>query len=582
MLLVGDLLQLPPVLAKQIFSVPNNVHHKALYNSSQNLWNAFEVVHLKVNKRQGEGDWNDVLNRYRKGEQTADDNKLLETRRTKHFKNKSLEDAIHVYFKNADVSEYNKNKLSKIDSELITIHADIFDIPGYTSKTSDWGTIESTKFMKHLDIKKDARVMLIHNIKDEISDGLVNGAVGTATDFIFKDVNGQNKIIGVLVNFDDPTIGQYRIKKYKNMSELKKAQNENSLPVFKKDGIVDYSPTSLGKSKKKHGAKCTLIQVPLVLAWASTGHKMQGKTVKKGTDMVCHGSDSTYFPPALGYVMISRCQDFDNLYLEEDFDLNKIRPNQHALKQNAVLEKNCIAQKFKKKTFDIFYVNLRNNKYSNFCDVLLDPCSIQAEVVCLSETWWKPNSEPKWAGRTGYHSSVGNGKGVSVFSKYNLYFFRRIQSIDYQIISLQLKKDIQLTLVYLSSGACKQSVVESLKSIHKPELFQMVIGDFNFSSEDENVIVDYLKHELRLTQAVDGPTHEKGRGIDHIYLQDPYLYCVAKICQRFNYYSDHMSFNIQFMFDDDITDSVDDRDDTILENDNLKGVSETTNNLPKE
>ena len=48
-LLVGDLLQLPPVKARPIFSKPMSDQNVSLWNSDQNLWESFDVMTLTSN-----------------------------------------------------------------------------------------------------------------------------------------------------------------------------------------------------------------------------------------------------------------------------------------------------------------------------------------------------------------------------------------------------------------------------------------------------------------------------------------------------------------------------------------------------
>ena len=42
-ILVGDILQLPPIRGNPIFLSPKNDQNYALWNSDSNLWNNFEV-----------------------------------------------------------------------------------------------------------------------------------------------------------------------------------------------------------------------------------------------------------------------------------------------------------------------------------------------------------------------------------------------------------------------------------------------------------------------------------------------------------------------------------------------------------
>ena len=89
LMLVGDLLQLPPVKASAIFKRPKSDKNKIIHDMTDangknigNLWDNFQVVVLKTNFRQGNGNpWTELLNRVRKGEATAEDIKVLESRK---------------------------------------------------------------------------------------------------------------------------------------------------------------------------------------------------------------------------------------------------------------------------------------------------------------------------------------------------------------------------------------------------------------------------------------------------------------------------------------------------------------------
>ena len=80
-LLVGDIMQLGPVRATPIYREPKSFDSRAMFNSPELiLWNNCESILLETNFRQGEGTWNQMLNRIRVGEQTSEDLKILESR----------------------------------------------------------------------------------------------------------------------------------------------------------------------------------------------------------------------------------------------------------------------------------------------------------------------------------------------------------------------------------------------------------------------------------------------------------------------------------------------------------------------
>ena len=58
------------------------------------------------------------------------------------------------------------------------------------------------------------------------------------------------------------------------------------------------------------------------VAFAVTGHKIQGQTVKKPQKVIV--DLRSVFQPAMAYVMMSRVESIDQLYILEKFNESKI------------------------------------------------------------------------------------------------------------------------------------------------------------------------------------------------------------------------------------------------------------------
>ena len=113
---------------------------------------------------------------------------------------------------------------------------------------------------------------------------------------------------------------------------------------------------------------------------------------------------------------------------------------------------------------------------------------------------------------------------------------------------MQLKKEnkYQIFIIYISKDAILSVIADELEGMRLEELDTIVLGDFNYNacSTKNNVLANYLSKTLLLNQIVSGPTYIFGPNtIDQIHVPHN---LVDKITQlsRFNYYSDHMSFNI--------------------------------------
>ena len=131
-----------------------------------------------------------------------------------------------------------------------------------TVKVTPAGTIEDTAFLDKLEVKEQARVMLIHNVNT--SDGLTNGAQGT----IVKILTDDSKVRYILVKFDNKKVGRLQRQKFKFLSS--KCDLTEVTPVER----ISFSYT-LGDTSKNHAARATVLQFPLRLCWALTAHKVR-------------------------------------------------------------------------------------------------------------------------------------------------------------------------------------------------------------------------------------------------------------------------------------------------------------------
>ena len=186
-LLVGDLLQIPPVKSgKKVFEEPSNPENYCLFNSSDNLWESCQTVTLLVNQRQGVSEWTNTLNRIRMGEQNEEDEDLLNTRRLSNFKNAKINfnDATYAFYSNDEVLAHNNKMLNELRGNLVSAMAEIQGYPKGVEPPIKHGKVADSTFFKKLELKKGAKAMLNYNIK--IIDNLVNGVGCKIVDFVYK------------------------------------------------------------------------------------------------------------------------------------------------------------------------------------------------------------------------------------------------------------------------------------------------------------------------------------------------------------------------------------------------------------
>ena len=528
-LLVGDLLQLRPVKARYIFEKPKNPKFHPLYQVDS-LWRQFKPIILKTNFRQGEGsDFNSILNRARFGEMTPEDLEKLESCRLNPKKHrKIIAEAFHVFWTNEETELMNLKKLNQLPTPIEVIKANIIAPKGYTAVIKKHGTVDDTQFRKILKLGIDARVMLTFNVN--IGDSLINGSIGTVVDFV--KTNGA--ITAVMVVFDDEESG---IAQREANRHLKNDKYPNATPIFKTS--LEYLARNR-KSGSVHGCRIKITQFALKLAWASTCHKIQGVTMKKGQNLIAHGHEN--IPPAMQYVMMGRVSNIENLYISENFDLKKVRPQKKALAEQIILD-----EMFSKTTitkYDIFFVNIRSLRHHQR-DLLGDLNAQNSNLLCLSETWIYPDDEEEadWIdipNKNKTLSCVGRGKGCCVYYDNDqcLRNINKFISQKFQIISGIYKNCAQIFVLYISKGADFDLIVNTMKNMMIPGP-KIVIGDFNYESTKHNALTLFLNSK-GLIQIVNRPTHIEGGIIDHCYVEKNMMNAI-KIDYIYPYYSDHIS-----------------------------------------
>ena len=261
-ILLGDILQLRPVLGRLICEMPKCETYHLSYLTDP-LWDKFKSIILVKNHRQGEdGLYASILNRMREEKMTENDIKVLETRVRPLGHSDIPLDATFVSCTNAEVNRINEDMLALIDSPVYVLEAivksDTLRIVRTLTERS--GAIRNTPLQKVLKIKIGAKVMLTHNI--DTCDSLTNGSFG---EIVGLEFSKSRKISRILVHFNDENCGKERRKNYKELQSKYPGKNVVPIEMIEFPYCVSKKPTIISRSS-------TVMQFPLKLAFAATAH----------------------------------------------------------------------------------------------------------------------------------------------------------------------------------------------------------------------------------------------------------------------------------------------------------------------
>lgn len=272
LIFIGDLYQLPPIVTykeKEIFS--EMYPSPYFFDSKAFKETQFVLIELDKIYRQTEKDFVEILNAVRN--KSVDDRLLskLNSNVNFHFESDPNEGYIELVTINAKAQEINYKRLKDLDG-------DMFSYEGVISGEFDDRSYPAPHI---LDLKIGAQVMLTNN---DPSGRWFNGSVGIIQKISYTA--DENNIFVKLENNQVVEIEQNKWEMYKFSFDRESQRIQSEVAG-------------------------SFTQYPLMLSWAVTIHKSQGKTFNKvivdmGTGAFAHGQT---------YVALSRCTTLSGLVL---------------------------------------------------------------------------------------------------------------------------------------------------------------------------------------------------------------------------------------------------------------------------
>ncbi len=269
LVLAGDFLQLPPVGDFCVLGCDSWMDAK------------FETVTFRTGYRYPSTSFFRMLKRIRKGRQTEKDIARLQARVDAFRNGEHLDLAIQptvIHPTKKSVNSVNGSELAKLPGkQRVFLAKDSFPVECPPAARNAIRESFDKNIPQRLVLKANAQVMLTFNVS--VEDGLVNGSRGVVEGF---------SNAGVVVRF--------------------------------RNGTTTIDPVSWEEAGE-HAA--TREQIPLILAYSCTCHKVQGATL----DSCVINLGNTIFEEHQFYVTLSRCRSLDNVYITS-LDPSKIMVNE--------------------------------------------------------------------------------------------------------------------------------------------------------------------------------------------------------------------------------------------------------------
>ena len=282
-ILIGDLFQLPPVVNSEMDFFYSKLYESPYFFSSKSFLNYnFKIFNFNHIFRQSDKEFIEHLNKIR----------LM-----KHTKE--------------TIDYFNKRNIKSNDKDILTITSFV--------KTADFINNQKLKSIEGPSKKYIANISGKFNIDKMLTPQILELKIGTKVMFTKNDKDGR---------FKNGTFGKvcYLGNNYITI-EVEEKDYKEKINITKEKWISYEYIWDEKDNHFKEKEKGYFEQFPLTLGYAITIHKSQGQTYKKAKIDLGSGA----FASGQLYVALSRCTDYNNIFLAQKIKESDIIINEKIL-----------------------------------------------------------------------------------------------------------------------------------------------------------------------------------------------------------------------------------------------------------
>ncbi|XP_077528146.1 uncharacterized protein LOC144139758 [Haemaphysalis longicornis] len=410
-ILCGDLRQLPPVRASEIFKRCRSAD--GLIGLTVVNWHHLDYFRLVRVVRQSDVAFSNVLTKIGDGRALEPEEvRMLESRFVTAREAMELApSAVRIFYSNADVTRFNETVAqAQGEGGFLALRArDEFLgcktphlLENVKRKVEKMLTSEFANLPREVLVVIGKPYMITSNI--DVVDGLVNGAIGVLRMCEFSPLvegDEERRAKRLWLEFDVPGTGKLtRARAARAVHEARSSGHDVPSGAWVP---VEMQSVTLTVDRKA-GIACKRTQFPLVQASAITVHKSQGGTYAS----VVYDYAKTH-PQKLVYVALSRCTSLNGLYItnaegDHTFYHREDNPDKAMADELRRLENHrlcTVTQRYLSalkeqeihrvreggsREFTLALLNVRSLA-AHALDVAKDPVLAKVDVLCLTETW---------------------------------------------------------------------------------------------------------------------------------------------------------------------------------------------------